>query len=118
MFFVEGGLSIGELLIVAFDRKERQILKSLLRQKNLYPYLAGCCSSVALRTGPDGDGLRLERQLSPGLPADESSGRFFRRAADPQGKRNGPVYYTSEGWEILPNVTCQTIDEFLMAFPE
>lgn len=47
MFFVEGGLSVGELLIVAFDRKERQILKSLLRQKNLYPYLAGCCSSVA-----------------------------------------------------------------------
>lgn len=47
MFFVEGGLSLGELLLVAFNRKEREILKTLILGKNIYPYLAGICSSVA-----------------------------------------------------------------------
>ena len=32
---------------MAFNRKEREILKSLILSKNVYPYLAGICSSVA-----------------------------------------------------------------------
>ena len=46
MFFVEGGLSLGELLVVAFDRKERRLLKTLLF-RSLSPELAGICSSCA-----------------------------------------------------------------------
>ena len=46
LFFVEGGLTAGELIVVAFDRKERKFLK-LLAFKNIYPVLAGCCSSTA-----------------------------------------------------------------------
>ena len=46
MFFVEGGLSLGELLVVAFDRKERRLLKTLLFH-SLSPELAGICSSCA-----------------------------------------------------------------------
>ena len=46
MFFVEGGLSLGELLVVAFDKKERRLLKTLLF-RSLSPELAGICSSCA-----------------------------------------------------------------------
>ena len=46
LFFVEGGLSIGELLVVLFDKKERRLLKTLAF-RSIYPELAGCCSSCA-----------------------------------------------------------------------
>ena len=46
LFFVEGGLTVGELMVVAFDKKERRILKTLVF-KSIYPELAGCCSSCA-----------------------------------------------------------------------
>ena len=46
LFFVEGGLAIGELIVVAFDREERRILKELAF-KSLYPELAGICGSCA-----------------------------------------------------------------------
>ena len=36
MFFVEGGLSLGELVIVAFDRKERRFLRKQNTGKNLH----------------------------------------------------------------------------------
>ena len=44
--FVEGGLTLGELLVVAFDRRERRLLK-VLAFKSVYPMVAGCCSSSA-----------------------------------------------------------------------
>ena len=46
LFFVEGGLSIGELIVVAFDKKERRLLKTLAF-RSISPELAGCCSSCA-----------------------------------------------------------------------
>lgn len=46
LFFVEGGLTVGELIIVAFDKSERRTLKALLF-RSVYPELAGCCSSCA-----------------------------------------------------------------------
>ncbi len=46
LFFVEAGQTIGEFLIVAFNRNERRLLKALAF-KNIYPVLAGCCSSSA-----------------------------------------------------------------------
>ena len=46
LFFVEGGLAVGELLVVAFDPEERRILKELAF-KSLYPELAGVCGSCA-----------------------------------------------------------------------
>ena len=46
LFFVEGGLAVGELIVVAFDPEERRILKELAF-KSLYPELAGVCGSCA-----------------------------------------------------------------------
>lgn len=43
---IESGLTLGELITVAFDRKERRLLKTLAF-KSLYPVAAGCCSTSA-----------------------------------------------------------------------
>ena len=44
--FVEGGLTLGNLIVVAFDRNERRLLKAMAF-KDFYPMVAGCCSSFA-----------------------------------------------------------------------
>jgi len=46
LFMIELGLSLGSLLVVLSDRRER-LLFSHMFGKTLYPSLAGCCSSGA-----------------------------------------------------------------------
>jgi drug/metabolite transporter (DMT)-like permease len=47
LFFIETGISLGTLALVAFNKNERQELTRLLRTRSFSPLLTGVCSSAA-----------------------------------------------------------------------